>query len=368
MAKTIETGSEKYIYPNEPSRLTLAELDKLLAYFVDLNASDITIQTNDKIMAEVYGNLYRVTSRELTNSEVGELLNGMYGANGTAQILSGKDVDTNYEVRPARGIRFRFRVNATGCTVDGIEGIQITLRSIPLDPPKLADMELPERLENSLIPFQGIVIVAGATGSGKSTLLASIMREILETRHGKILSYEAPIEFVYDNVQSPHSSISQSEVPLHLKDFPTAVRNAMRRKPKYILVGEARDAETIGAVVDAALTGHAVYTTVHSNGVADTMRRMVAAFPQEERYARMVDLLTLTRAIVWQTLVPTVTGKRVALREWLVLDADVREKLLSNTTEASLFATLNKEVRSTGNSLFLDTAKNILNNLLGRGK
>jgi defect-in-organelle-trafficking protein DotB len=364
MSKEAIESTTKYLYPHEPSRFTLRELDRLLTYYVDLSASDITLQTNDKIMAEVYGNLYRVTNRALTNAEISGILNSMYGANGTAQILSGKDVDTNYEVRPARGIRFRFRVNATGCTVEGVEGIQITLRSIPLEPPKLAEMELPERLVNSIIPAQGIVIVAGSTGSGKSTLLASIMREILETKHGKILSYEAPIEFVYDNIVSPHSSISQSEIPLHLKDFPTAVRNAMRRKPKYILVGEARDPETIGAVVDAALTGHTVYTTVHSNGVADTMRRMVAAFPQEERYARMVDLLTLTRAIVWQTLVPTVTGQRVALREWLVLDADIREKLLANTNEGSLFTVLNKEVQVSGNSLLLDVAKNVMGSIL----
>lgn len=93
-------------------------------------------------------------------------------------------------------------------------------------------------------------------------------------------------------------------------------------------VGEARDPETIGAVIDAALTGHTVYTTVHSNGVVDTIRRMVTAFPAEERQGRAMDLTMLIRAIVWQKLLPSLDGKRVPLREWLVFNEELRQQLL----------------------------------------
>lgn len=324
---------QKFMYPNEPSRFTAHDLDALLLFCVKNEASDITLQTNDKVLAEIQGRLYRITQHELSNSEVGELLNTIYGANGTAQIMSGTDLDTHYEIKPSRGERYRFRVNGTGCHVEGTEGIQITLRSIPVDPPYLKDMGLPANLIKGLLPDQGIVIVSGATGSGKSTLLASIMREILETQTGKVLSYESPIEFVYDNVECPHTSIAQHEIPANLPDFPSAVRNALRRKPTVILVGEARDKETISAVIDAALTGHVVYTTVHANGVADTMRRMIAAFPAEERYGRGIDLIELTRAIVWQRLVPTTDGRRMPLREWLILDREIREELLLSEFE-----------------------------------
>jgi defect-in-organelle-trafficking protein DotB len=324
---------QRLMYPNEPSRFTSHDLDALLLFCVKNEASDITLQTNDKVLAEIHGRLYRISSHELSNSEVGELLNKIYGANGTAQIMSGTDLDTHYEIKPSREERYRFRVNGTGCHIEGAEGIQITLRSIPVDPPYLKDMKLPERLIQGLMPDQGIVIVSGATGSGKSTLLSSIMREILETQTGKILTYESPIEFVYDNVDCPHTSMAQHEIPANLPDFPSAVRNALRRKPAVILVGEARDKETISAVIDAALTGHVVYTTVHANGVADTMRRMIAAFPAEERYGRGIDLIELTRAIVWQRLVPTTDGKRMAMREWLVMDRDIREELLQTEFE-----------------------------------
>lgn len=325
----LEVTENQYIFPNEPSRFTPNDLERMLEFCVDNHASDVTIQSNDQIVVEIYGRLHRITRRPLSHPEVGELLNGIYGANGTALILGGNDIDTQHEIKPARGIRHRFRVNATGCLVEGAIGIQITLRTIPSDAPYVKDMGLEEGLIESLTPRQGIVVVAGATGSGKSTLLAAIIRELLEKKDGKILTYESPIEFVYDSVKKPRTSISQSEIPVNLPDFPSAIRNALRRKPTYILVGEARDKETISAVIDAALTGHTVYTTVHSNGVVDTMRRMVAAFPQEERYGRTVDLISLTRAIVWQMLVPNVEGKRAPLREWLVFSREIRNALLT---------------------------------------
>ena len=117
---------------------------------------------------------------------------------------------------------------------------------------------------------------------------------------------------------------------MHLPDFPRAIRNALRRKPEYILVGEARDKETISSVIDAALTGHTVYTTVHSNGVADTIRRMVASFPQDERYGRTVDLISMVRAIIWQMLVPTEDGERYPVQEWLMFSPEVRDKLFNS--------------------------------------
>jgi defect-in-organelle-trafficking protein DotB len=316
------------LFPEEPSRFNQRDFDRLLNFCVINKTSDVTIQSSDRVIAEIHGQLIRVTRRELLHNEVADILNFIYGANGVAQILSGEDLDTHYEIRPERGVRHRFRVNVTGCLVEGNPGIQITMRTIPADPPYLVNMGLDQKLKDAIIPTQGIVIVAGATGSGKTTLLSSVMREILEKENGKVLTYESPIEFVYDNVNAPHALISQSEIPLHLANFPAAVRNALRRKPKYILVGEARDKETIAAVIDAALTGHTVYTTVHSNGVADTIRRMVAAFPEEERYGRTIDLISLIRAIVWQMLVPTVDGTRAAVREWLVFSPEVREELL----------------------------------------
>ena len=202
-------------------------------------------------------------------------------------------------------------------------------------------MELPPDIKEAIAPYQGVVYVTGATGSGKSTLLASIIRHLAENEESnrKILTYEAPIEFVYDGLEMPNSIVSQSEIPRHLPSFAAGVRNALRRKPRLILVGEARDQETMSAVLEAALTGHPVYTTLHSNGVAETMRRLVTTFPADERHGRTIDILETIRLAIWQKLVPTVDGKRVALREYLIFTDEVRDILLDVDLEKITAAT-----------------------------
>lgn len=349
---------ENFSFPNEPLRFTHGETDRLLAFCQQLGASDITIQTAECVFAEVYGRLYRVTHRKLSNTEVGEILNAIYGPNGTTQLLSGSDVDTHYEVRPTRTERYRYRVNATGCQVEGHDGIQITLRTIPGLPPHLDEMELPPDIKAAIAPYQGVVYVTGATGSGKSTLLASIIRHLSENEESnrKILTYEAPIEFVYDGLEMPNAVVSQSEIPRHLPSFAAGVRNALRRKPRLILVGEARDQETMSAVLEAALTGHPVYTTLHSNGVAETMRRLVTTFPADERHGRTIDILETIRLAIWQKLVPTVDGRRVALREYLIFNDEVRDILLDVDVEKITAAT-RRLLKERGQPMEVDAQK-----------
>ena len=323
---------ENYILPNEPRRITPNDVDIILEHCCAINASDITLQTNEPIIAEVYGRLCHITKRRLNNSEVGAVLNAIYGPNGTTQLLSGNDIDTQYEFKPSRMDRFRFRVNGTACLVAGHDGIQITLRTIPTTPPSLESMDLPEHILRYIEPEQGVIYITGATGSGKSTLLSSIIGDIAGQTNSnrKILTYESPIEFVYDDIKKTTSVVSQSEIPLHIPSFAAGVRNALRRKPRLILVGEARDEETINAVLEAALTGHPVYTTMHTNGVAETIRRLVGTFPKEERAGKTIDLIETVRLIIWQKLVPTVDNKRVALREYLVFTDEVRDLLLES--------------------------------------
>lgn len=350
--------SEEYILPDEPIRFTPKDMDRLLLHCTKKNASDVTIQTDSKILVEVYGRLYPVTQRTISNTEVGEMINGIYGPNGTAQLSSGKDVDTHYEIRPDRQTRFRFRVNGTACQVEGRDGMQITIRTIPSEPPLLSTMNLEKEVIDHMAPMQGTVVVTGSTGSGKSTLLAAMLREIIADPEAnrKVLTYESPIEFVYDAVIKKSSIVSQSEIPKHLPSFEAGVRNALRRKPGLILVGEARDAETIAAVIDAALTGHPVYTTLHSNGVADCVRRMISTFPADERHGRALDILETLRLAIWQKLVPTVDNKRVALREFLVFDEDVRDVLVE--TEVDHLAAMTRQLlKDKGQPMIKDAKK-----------
>jgi len=355
----------EYLLTDEPVRFTTEALDRLLLHCVKLSASDITIQSGNSVVAEVHGRIHPTTTRKITNTEVGDMLNAIYGANGTTQIYSGKDVDTHYEIRPSRTERFRFRVNATGCQVEGHDGIQITIRTIPTTPPDINTLNVEPEILKAMAPEQGTVVVTGPTGSGKSTLLASIIKSLAEQPEGhrKMLTYEAPIEFVYDMVQMPSSLMSQSEIPRHLPTFAAGVRNALRRKPRLILVGEARDSETIAAVIDAALTGHPVYTTLHSNGVSDAVRRMISTFPAEERHGRALDILETLRLVVWQRLAPSTNGKRLALREYLVFDEEVRDILV--TTEVELLAAKTRQLlKERGQPMVVDAERKFKEGLL----
>lgn len=347
--------SSSLLYPNEPTRFEGANVDDLLVFCHRINASDITLQTAEPVTVEVYGRIHKITKRKLTNTEVGDILNTIYGPNGTTQLMRGNDLDTHYEIRPTRNERYRYRVNGVGCFTEGHEGVQITIRTIPSTPPDLASLNLPQAIIDSMAPQQGVVYITGATGSGKSTLLASIIKSLSaeETANRKILTYESPIEFVYDNIDMPSAVVAQSEIPRHLPSFADGVRNALRRKPHLILVGEARDPETISAVIEAALTGHPVYTTLHTNGVAETIRRLVGSFPQEERLGRTIDIIETLRMIVWQRLAPSTDGKRVALREYLVFSEELRDKLLDSDPD-NITQTTRELLKQHGQPMLVD--------------
>lgn len=347
-----------FLFLNEPLRFGPDNLDPILAHCSKMGASDITFQTSEPVIAEVNGRIYKITKHKLSTPEVSDILNLLYGPNGSTQILGGHDVDTHYEFRPTRTERYRYRVNGTGCQVEGHHGIQITLRTIPSEPPQLAKLDLQQEIIDAIAPRDGVVYVTGATGSGKSTLLAAIIREVVEDPNcnRKVLTYEAPIEFVYDLIEKPTAVVSQSEIPRNLPSFADGVRNALRRKPRLILVGEARDPETIASVIEAALTGHPVYTTLHTTGVPETIRRLVGTFPADERSGRTIDIIETLRLIICQKLVPTVDGKQVALREFLVFDEKMRDILLESDPD-QVTAVTRRLMNEHGQTMLLDAQR-----------
>jgi defect-in-organelle-trafficking protein DotB len=318
------------IWPDEPDRFTPDHVDPLLLWCIDQGASDITIQSDRPVYNDIHGKLYPATYRALDSGDMAVFLGKIYGAEAQARLASGKDLDVSYEIRPDRYSRTRFRVNITAILSQGRDSAQITMRSLPSEPPRLSDLSIEDDIIDAIAPRQGMIVITGPTGSGKTTLLAAANRMLLERPQGcgKLLTYEAPIEFTYDTISSPHSLVSQTEIGRHLGSFADGVRNALRRKPNIILIGEARDRETISAAIEAGQTGHAVYTTAHTTGVSATIRRMISAFEPEERRERAYALMETMRLIVTQALVPKVGGGRMGVREWMRFDDQVREKLL----------------------------------------
>ncbi|NJN46584.1 MAG: Flp pilus assembly complex ATPase component TadA [Candidatus Competibacteraceae bacterium] len=140
---------------------------------------------------------------------------------------------------------------------------------------------------------------------------------------------------------------------MHLHSFAAAIRNSLRRKPMVILVGEARDAQTIAAMTEAAMTGHLVYTTSHTNSVPETIRRLIAAFPADERDGRLSDLLEAMRCIVTQRLVRTTDGRRAPIREYLHFTQPIKDAILDQPA-ARVIAATRRAVREHGRSLTCD--------------
>ncbi len=317
-------------WPDEPDRFQEDHIDPFLLWCVKQNASDISIQSDRPVYNEIHGALYPGTFRNIDAADMAIFLTKIYGPEAQARLASARDLDISYEIRPDRYTRIRFRVNITAILSRGRDAAQITMRVLPSEPPTMQDLQIEEEIIKAWAPRQGMVVITGPTGSGKTTLLAAGNRMLLERPSGcgKMLTYEAPIEYVYDSIDSPRSLVAQSEIPRHLPNFAHGVRNALRRKPEIILVGESRDQETINASIEAAQTGHAVYTTTHTTGVAATIQRMLSSYDMTEREERAIALMETLRLVVTQALVPREGGGRIGVREWMKFPDDVREKLM----------------------------------------
>lgn len=333
VAQSLQTNEEQILaagWPEEPLRMQEEHVDGMLLWCVARRATDISIQTDRPIIIEVDGILHPITRRNMDSADITNILMRIYGPDALAKLASGTDLDLSYEVRPERLVRFRFRTNITAILSKGRDSVQITMRTLPSLPPTMTELGVEEEVIRNWAPRQGLVLVTGPTGSGKTTLLASGCRMLIERENGcgKLLTYEAPIEYVYDTITGPRSLVAQSEIPRHIGSFAAGVRNALRRKPNIILVGESRDRATMSAAIEAGQTGHLVYSTVHTVGVAATIRRIVSVFEPGERSERAYALMETLRMIVTQALVPKLGGGRIGLREYLVFDDNIREQLL----------------------------------------
>jgi len=212
----------------------------------------------------------------------------------------------------------RFRVNIF--TQRG--SCAIVMRVIPTDIPDLKTFNLPPQLSDITKLKNGIVLVTGPTGSGKSSTLAAIVNLINQEQAIHIVTIEDPIEFLH-----PHkkATIHQRELHSDTPSFSLALRAALRQAPKVILVGEMRDKETIEIALEAAETGHLVFSTLHTTDASKTVERIVGVFPLNEQQVIRTRFAKAFRYIVSQRLIPKKGGGRVAAIEILMATLRTRE-------------------------------------------
>ena len=305
-------------------------LDSLLSWAYRLGASRIAFQTGHTPAIRVHGRNRRVGDYPLDEAEIAQIVNHLYGADGSARLQGAGEFDVSYEIAVSRTERLRFRLNATATRTSRREGANIVLRPIPDMPPSLETQLVEPAIMEAFRPREGMVIVSGATGSGKSTLIAGMtVAKLLDPEgHYNIVEGAAPIEFLLDRVKSPWSTINQTEIPRDLSTFEAFIRGCMRREPTDIIVGECRDGATMAAAVHAAISGHVLTTTVHANDVALTMQRIVSLCPPGERENLVSAVAQSLRLVINQRLAFSTDGKRTALREFLVFDKDLRTQFL----------------------------------------
>jgi twitching motility protein PilT len=215
--------------------------------------------------------------------------------------------------------RTRFRVNI----FQQRGTYAIVMRVIPTSVPTIQSLNLPPQLSDIAELRNGIVLLTGPTGSGKSSTLAAIIDRINETKHYHVVTIEDPLEFLHTH---KNSTINQREVGTDTEDFPSALRAALRQAPKVILIGEMRDFETTEIAMEAAETGHLVFSTLHTIDASKTVDRIIGLYPKNEEGVIRTRLAQTFRYIVSQRLIPRADGRgRVAAVEILRSSPRTRE-------------------------------------------
>ena len=223
--------------------------------------------------------------------------------------------------------RARFR-----CNVFQQRGVySIVMRVIPTDIPSLGSLGLPPQLSDIAELRNGLVLITGPTGSGKSSTLAAVIDIINETKHYHVVAIEDPIEYLHTH---KNSTINQREVGHDTKDFPSALRAALRQAPKVILIGEMRDYETTEIALEAAETGHLVLSTLHTIDASKTIDRIIGLYPKSEEPIIRTRLAQTFRYILSQRLIPRADLRgRVAAVEILKSTPRTREYIENGESE-----------------------------------
>lgn len=298
----------------------------LLQATIDEGASDLHVRAFMPPELRIHGELVAIADEAFTAEETRRLCNEIMTPEQVAEAESNGGTD--FALAHEDGTRFRVSVfkerGRWGCVLRMIPSTLLTLEQIGL-PPSIKEL---------LFKPRGLILVTGPTGSGKSTTLASMIDVINQERGVHVVTVEDPIEFYHT---SKKSLVTQREVGSDVPSFAEAIRRALRQDPDVILVGEMRDLETIGAAITAAETGHLVFGTLHTTGAAETIDRIVDAFPVDVQDQVRTQLSVGLQAVISQILLPKLgpdgqVHGRIAAFEIMLATPSVRSRICDNKT------------------------------------
>jgi twitching motility protein PilT len=286
----------------------MAAIDAFLTQVLERDGSDLHFLAGDVPRVRQYGELKPLRPEPLPADMVKTTLYEIMPKLSVERFEAKDGTDFAHSIP---GVA-RFRVNV----MRQLNGMGAVLRVIPSTAKSADELKLPAAVRDLTKMTSGLILVTGKTGSGKSTTLAAMIDDINTREKGHILTIEDPIEFVH---KRKNCLISQREIGVHAATFSSALLSALREDPDVILVGELRDLETMSIAVTAAEMGILVMGTLHTNGAAATVDRLVNAFPADKQPHVRTMLSTSLRGVVSQQLVPKADKKgRVAALEILI--------------------------------------------------
>jgi twitching motility protein PilT len=283
------------------------DIKKLLKSVLAYGSSDLHLVVGSEPQIRIDKELRPLNLPVLTDKDVEQMAYSLIEDKQKKMFEEDLELDFSFELD---GIG-RFRANYYRT----IYGIGCAFRMIPIEIPSLDDFNQPPIFKELVKKEKGLILVTGPTGSGKSTTLASMINEINITERRHIITIEDPVEFVHTNKKS---LFSQRDVGADTKSFAAALKYSLRQDPDVILIGEMRDAETIGAALTAAETGHLVFGTLHTNSAPGTINRIIDVFTGEEQAQIRAQLSSSLIAVVSQSLVPKIPKGKVAVQEIMI--------------------------------------------------
>jgi twitching motility protein PilT len=301
------------------------DLDDLLRRAVDSGASDIHLKLDRPPMVRRDGAVTPLEGLEpLTDADLDAYLRAVTAIAPQRYDLFHQtgDLDIAYTSADLP----RFRVNAFRQR----GAVSFALRVIPKNVPRFEDLGLPHGVRALAQEHRGLVLVTGATGSGKTTTLAAMIDFINRSRESHIVTIEDPIEILHPDHRS---IVNQREVGLDTENFAQALRRALRQDPDTILIGELRDAETAQTALQAAESGHLVFSTLHTVDAAETVGRMIEFFPEGKQVQIRSIMAGVLRGVISQRLLPRVDGGRVAAVEVMINNSRIGDLIRENKPE-----------------------------------
>jgi twitching motility protein PilT len=342
-----------------PEAITIAPTPNIIASMLQAapKTSDLIFSPGRAPQVEVNGQLVQLKIKGvgvLTAEDTARIAADLIGRNAIAveKLKQDGSCDISYSLPKVS----RFRVNIF--TQRGT--CAIVMRVIATTVPDFQSLKLPAQLAEAAEVRPGIVLVTGPTGSGKSSTLAAFVNKINEEKACHIITIEDPIEFLH-----PHkrATIHQRELYTDTPTFPLALRASLRQSPKLILVGEMRDKETIEVALEAAETGHLVFSTLHTIDASKTIERIIGVFPVPDQQSVRARLAKTFRYIVSQRLIPKRDGSgRVAAFEILKSTLRTRDYVNKGESEGKSLLDAMRDGSDDGMQCFDDEIEKLIRN------